>query len=66
VYLLAMTWFPPVRGIAISMADAKHPASPVSMWWIGWDPFRRGLTAFVIGALPTVVLVRLFRRVERP
>jgi hypothetical protein len=37
------------------------------MWWIVWDPFRRGLTAFVIGVVPTVaVLVRLFRGVERP
>jgi hypothetical protein len=67
VYALAMTWFSPVGGIAISMADAKHPATHGSPWWMVLEPLRQGLTAFVIGALPTVaVLVWLFLRVERP
>jgi cytochrome bd-type quinol oxidase subunit 2 len=63
VYSLAMTWYPPVGGIEISMADAKHPATHESLWWMVLEPFRQGLSAFVIGAVPTAaVLVRLFRK----
>jgi hypothetical protein len=63
VYSLAMTWYPPVGGIAISMADAKHPATHESLWWMVFEPFHQGLAAFAIGAVPTVaVLVWLFRR----
>jgi hypothetical protein len=63
VYAMAMTWYLPVGGVAISMADAKHPATHESLWWMALEPFRQALTAFVIGAVPTVaVLVRLFRQ----
>jgi hypothetical protein len=63
VYAVAMTWYSPIGGIEISMVDAKHPASHESAWWMVLEPFRRGLTAFVIGAVPIVaVLVWLFRK----
>jgi hypothetical protein len=68
VYAMAMTWYPPIVSIAISQADTAHPASHELLWW--WPalaPLGPGLTAFIIGAVPTVALLaRLFRRVEQP